>query len=303
MKKKGLIISTVVMVIVLIASLTTATYAWFSSSAAAKVNDIQLNVGAASQVQIGVGSGTSPTGYRYGDVTYASNAWADGSQGLGTQINTGFVMNVSKGVGSGTIVDGEKKIDKNYDPTHTLYTASGDTFNVEELVVGDPAIINAEKAGNTEKLTDVVDLNMGLRIVQEGVFGTYCKITVKPTDGQTFIGMAAALRFEITVDGTSVFAGDLFDKLATPLHFDDEATATDGYVFYFMINPLQSSAYAFGTSSSTTITELGIKFFISGYDQDCCNGATGTGATISLDFEACDKADWTATTGWTNLGA
>lgn len=29
MKKKGLIISTVVMVVILIASLTTATYAWF----------------------------------------------------------------------------------------------------------------------------------------------------------------------------------------------------------------------------------------------------------------------------------
>ena len=32
MKKKGLIISTVVMVVVLIASLTTATYAWFTAS-------------------------------------------------------------------------------------------------------------------------------------------------------------------------------------------------------------------------------------------------------------------------------
>ena len=32
MKKKGLIISTVVMVVVLIASLTTATYAWFTAA-------------------------------------------------------------------------------------------------------------------------------------------------------------------------------------------------------------------------------------------------------------------------------
>ena len=39
MKKKGLIISTIVMVVVLIASLTTATYAWFNASSEVKVND------------------------------------------------------------------------------------------------------------------------------------------------------------------------------------------------------------------------------------------------------------------------
>ena len=37
MKKKGLIISTVVMVVVLIASLTTATYAWITGTSTVKV--------------------------------------------------------------------------------------------------------------------------------------------------------------------------------------------------------------------------------------------------------------------------
>ena len=54
MKKKGLIISTVVMVVVLIASLTTATYAWFTSADAVKVDSINLNVKSSAKVQVGV---------------------------------------------------------------------------------------------------------------------------------------------------------------------------------------------------------------------------------------------------------
>lgn len=52
MKKKGLIISTVVMVVVLIASLTTATYAWFSSQASATVDDLTITTKAADGLQI-----------------------------------------------------------------------------------------------------------------------------------------------------------------------------------------------------------------------------------------------------------
>ena len=52
MKKKGLIISTVVMVVVLIASLTTATYAWFSVSASATINNISINTQASDGLAI-----------------------------------------------------------------------------------------------------------------------------------------------------------------------------------------------------------------------------------------------------------
>ena len=52
MKKKGLIISTVVMVVVLIASLTTATYAWFNAQAQATVDDLTITTKAADGLQI-----------------------------------------------------------------------------------------------------------------------------------------------------------------------------------------------------------------------------------------------------------
>ena len=57
MKKKGLIISTVVMVVVLIASLTTATYAWFSSQASATVDDLAMTTKAADGLQIAMING------------------------------------------------------------------------------------------------------------------------------------------------------------------------------------------------------------------------------------------------------
>ena len=44
MKKKGLIISTVVMVVVLIASLTTATYAWFTASNKTEIKGFDVSV-------------------------------------------------------------------------------------------------------------------------------------------------------------------------------------------------------------------------------------------------------------------
>lgn len=52
MKKKGLIISTVVMVVVLIASLTTATYAWFSSTAAARISSLDIKTTASEGLRI-----------------------------------------------------------------------------------------------------------------------------------------------------------------------------------------------------------------------------------------------------------
>ena len=54
MKKKGLIISSIVMVVVLIASLTTATYAWFNTSSVTKIDAFNVSVKTNNAVKIGV---------------------------------------------------------------------------------------------------------------------------------------------------------------------------------------------------------------------------------------------------------
>ena len=85
MKKKGLIISTVVMVVVLIASLTTATYAWFSSTAQVTVNDLSITTIAADGLQIALKNGENS--YVSGtDLTYQNGVWAGSSDTWGSQL-------------------------------------------------------------------------------------------------------------------------------------------------------------------------------------------------------------------------
>lgn len=286
MKKKGLIISTVVMVVVLIASLTTATYAWFSSSATATVGQITMNVGASAQVQIGAGTGTSATGYRFGDVAYKSNAWSttDGTQGLGGTINTALALNVTAGIGTsanGTSMD-SSLVEKS-DLTK-YYRGIGNDF--ASLKLDGAAKINGNDSTDATKSTDVVDLPMGIRIIQDNIYGSYCKITITPTADQQFIGMAAALHFEIIV-GSKSYVGSIFDLINK--HYNDLNEETEGYSFYFMIDEIKAdkSKYDFGTTSANLVKEFSIRFFVNGYDPDCCNDATGTGATINISFAGC----------------
>ena len=68
MKKKGLIISSIVMVVVLVASLTTATYAWFNNSGSATVSNVTFSVSSSSDVKIGVaGTNTYKSGADFSD--------------------------------------------------------------------------------------------------------------------------------------------------------------------------------------------------------------------------------------------
>ena len=86
MKKKGLIISTVVMVVVLIASLTTATYAWFSAQAQATVDDLAIETQAAEGLQLAMTQVEGRTDNIFsGDLTYTSGQWG-GNEGWGTYL-------------------------------------------------------------------------------------------------------------------------------------------------------------------------------------------------------------------------
>ena len=86
MKKKGLIISTVVMVVVLIASLTTATYAWFNAQAQATVDDLTITTNAATGLQIAMTKTEGSTEQIFsGELTY-ENGWAGAVNGWGNYL-------------------------------------------------------------------------------------------------------------------------------------------------------------------------------------------------------------------------
>ena len=88
MKKKGLIVATIVMVLVLAVSLTTATYAWFSTAAEAEVTEITVTVGQSPNLLVGVKSTQTdsiPSSYaefRTGEMSIESGLWV-GDSALG----------------------------------------------------------------------------------------------------------------------------------------------------------------------------------------------------------------------------
>ena len=103
MKKKGLIISTVVMVVVLIASLTTATYAWFTASTSTKIDAFDVSVVAGNAINVGVKednkhkvgavnddflSGTVKwTNQTAGTIGETAGRWSEGVRGLTPTLN------------------------------------------------------------------------------------------------------------------------------------------------------------------------------------------------------------------------
>ena len=76
MKKRGLIVATIVMVLVLAVSLTTATYAWFSSQASATVDDLAITTKAADGLQIAMtNTKKSIADLQSGELLYENSKW------------------------------------------------------------------------------------------------------------------------------------------------------------------------------------------------------------------------------------
>ena len=100
-----MIVATIVMVLVLAVSLTTATYAWFSVTNVTTIDAFNIAVVAGNAVNIGVKSDNTyspnPTAdmFRNGTVDYTPDPagsigggdWTDGSVGLGATLNHGIV--------------------------------------------------------------------------------------------------------------------------------------------------------------------------------------------------------------------
>ena len=132
MKKKGLIISTVVMVVVLIASLTTATYAWFSAQAQATVDDLAIETKAAEGLQLAMTQVEGKTDNIFsGDLTYTAGQWG-GNEGWGTYlgfsaIDVGEISHAAHPFEEGdeiSVFAGYKKATGSFSSTTDYYTAS-----------------------------------------------------------------------------------------------------------------------------------------------------------------------------------
>ena len=216
MKKKGLIISTVVMVVVLIASLTTATYAWFTQSATATIDSIAFQVGAGADLLIGV-SGTNnfvgtPTNASFysGTTTYTKGAtfeapgtWTGDVNALGVNVdlNNLNLSGISKAVGTGTFTGTPGSWDAEthqYTPGTNLGGTADTSFNNTNYQTGmikaegQATSVNEDTIDTAWKNFDYLDVVIGVQATKANLKSMTCYVTVNPgTD--TIIGMNAAI--------------------------------------------------------------------------------------------------------------
>ena len=243
MKKKGLIISTVVMVVVLIASLTTATYAWFTAAGSATVNDISFGVTAASDLLIGVSKNNiynASAGWddfvadstTYSDVVSTGNrgTWTGATAGLGLSIDTGLSLgNLQKAVYSFSgvkLADGTTDLanynatsNKIKEATQTAYSRGSDATKVTTGLVKDGVILKAAGNGTsvtvdscepTVRNTDYLDVVFGVAPSKPDVLEFGCLISVDNALAKTSLGMNAAIHVIYSTDGTNYSEYDIY---------------------------------------------------------------------------------------------
>ena len=229
MKKKGLIISTVVMVVVLIASLTTATYAWFTQTSTVTVDSIGFGVNAGADLVIGL-SGTNDfvatptqaaffsgtTTYKPGTDFNQQGEWTGDVNALASNINLNglTLQNIKKAVGTGkftgtagsTYDEGTNTIK---DGTNLNGTADN-SFNNANYKTG---MIKAEGQANSVDATtidkawkqyDYLDVVIGVQAAKANLTSMTCYVTVNP-GGASIIGMNAAIHvaYEVVKPGAT----------------------------------------------------------------------------------------------------
>ena len=313
MKKKGLIISTVVMVVVLIASLTTATYAWFTASTTVQVNDISLSVISDTNVNVGVkfkditGTESNANNYYYNSVTPdvdAANAntvkWLEGSDiGLGSTLQfEQLVLGGSKAIGSSAVNTGWANVEgKRVDATSNL-TKAGQYIIKADGKKGEGSANNQVSYDNDSiqlatANKDYLDATIGIEAKKTGMKGLYVKFQVTTTDTNVTLGVNAAIHFVIKIGDKEVN----IEPFGTMSNKDVKSTAAlpagvtrQGSVltstFYVWIAQKTGADESFQVAGQE-IKDFRLLAYIDGADEHCVLDAQG-GCKISIQFDATD---------------
>ena len=187
MKKKGLIISTVVMVVVLIASLTTATYAWFSVSASATINNISITTQASDGLVI---ASYDPSATDL--VLYSGDVSATNAADYETSKNKFWGSTDAVGFGSSLNLVADELSGKQI---ANLYAASGDGVNLYMNSALQQAL-NGQKPANVVK-AKANENYFVLDFILQSTAGTDGTLFIKQlnvTPSTTKANMAGALR-------------------------------------------------------------------------------------------------------------
>jgi len=314
MKKKGLIISTVVMVVVLIASLTTATYAWFTAASKTEVTPIPFSVTSDSDLTIGVSKtnkiNTVSDGATVGQNLFVNgsglsydidkNAWT-GTEGLGFEVDTGLNLDgMKKAVFTGTPYsadnDATGTIDDTLKPEGTWVKASGNVTVVTKTEIA-AAVANGKSDDSVKG--DYLDVCFGVASAKQNVTKVYCVIGVNPATTNTTLGMNAAISFVYKIDNGSwsdiqqiyTQSGKFDYNASTPVQDVETPDALPDITWNPGAQTYTIAIYGDGTNivNQGEIHQIHIKLFINGKDVDCNNAAANVSSNITINFTADKK--------------
>ena len=307
MKKKGLIISTVVMVVVLIASLTTATYAWFTAETQTKIDGFNIEVAPGSAVVVGFKKGTtwnqlatsealSDSLFQSGNVTYdANDGWTGDAEGLtptltptiniGTLKDDKYIMETAVGKTSATQVDQADQDNTGF------WNKTGETLLV------------AANKGTGRTLTGQVAAEANSHYAHF-ILGAQASKTLNSlkfaitvtSSGKTTLGMAAATHIAFRKTGETDWTDiDMFDKnqntsIAKTCTASTRLTDVPAYKLQGTeVQKAQGSATYYFDLDPVAINQIELVIYLAGADEDCTDAAKGAVAAISMDFIAVEQ--------------
>ena len=327
MKEKSLFIVTLIMVLVLAVSLTTATYAWFSATASATVETVRLEARAADGLIIGaLGTTTAQasrqyTDYRYDTVVWDGTKW-NGESYMGTNLNfqvqdpDHLDQNINMEIGA------QKAVSYTTTSISGTGAASGTTIaaNSWYKANGDAGVIDTESLAAAVAQADYIDFDLAVTAsAANSVKQAYLTLQVVPTAGAA-LKMAAAIHFYMEVyDGTTataitdtiankgmsaypgkvqsnnftgtVTAGTYVTTAGTTLDTNHTVAAGDWYY----IVPLFDSATTMVPFED--LIQIKLIVWIEGTDDACIIANAGSGADIKIFFDYASDQTYTFSNG------
>ena len=320
MKKKGLIISTVLMVVVLIASLTTATYAWFSVSDKTTIDGFNLQVVAGNGVNIGLrknltesyNAGDSDTKFTTGDVrfdggtpgTLFSGQWTGGTDGFGPQLTHHITFgDVERAVAFTTAeVNAITNENTGYMPSNpsgykVVSAAKSATSN--DLIDKQEAQANGYTPAEGDPVKgDYAYLWLGVSPAKTLKEGSILHIYVKSEGTGTQLGIAAAVHVAYSINGGAWIDVDAFEgknyrtpktSAKTKMAVDAKEAFDDTVIKGSTQNGMADVAINLTKTAQAEFDQVQVVVYLAGNDPDCNDNAKGVTAKIGMYFETIDE--------------
>lgn len=324
MKKKGLIIATIVMVLVLAVSLTTATYAWFTVASTTTLQDFSVEVVANNDVNIGFAktntykSGATANDFVNGSCTYTANGRADGAlsggkwegtlNGLGPTITHNIAWGAQKkavGVTSlaadslGTISTGNTGL-WNYTGGKTVIAANG--VAQDSIDSGSVTAAKANTNGASENASsDFVHIVLGAAPARALKSNELCIMIVGDAEAGSIVGILSAIHVAYNLNNEGWVDVDVFAQadLSTDNHYSDlladvtaptlTAAQTAAWEASYPTEDAPQTGAAMVTIPGLTlnqgqIDQIEIVIYIAGADSDCRLEALGAKGSIKIFF-------------------